>query len=148
MGRTVFGIEICANHESDDDLIKLLFKNVKFYKAGEEIKLLCKFELDFKEYDEIHYIQYDDYLIDGKKPETIVVEDEDQYYDIMNEHRITFGPIKLVMSICNKVLGYVTKDDPHNISTDDMVALLSLRNKLFNQGRIKGNFFFGGDCCS
>jgi hypothetical protein len=149
MGYSVFGIDIYAKHESYENVIKLLFKDVKiykdvtFYKVGE--RKSCKSDL---EYNVIHYIPYDDYLIDGKKPKTIIVENDDQIYELLDQFNITFGPIQLVSSICNKVLGYVSDGDSHNISSEDMLTLFSLRNELFNQGRIKGNFFHGGDCCS
>jgi hypothetical protein len=145
MYNCVFGIKIRDCNGDESDSIKLLYKEEKYYRNGKLVENTNEFCID-DENCEIHLIPYDDYLIDGKKPEIKIIKNDEEYYLIQRDNRAYFGNISLCESTCSQVLGFKAGID--GISLKQMAELIDLRNKLFAQKRIKGNFYFGCDCCS
>ena len=104
--------------------------------------------VDLESCDEIHFIPYDDYLINDKSPLPIIAT-PDNFDNIICSSGISFSKyIKYHSTGCNAILGFDLERKDVSISSKHMKKLLDLRNKLFEEGRINGRFFFGHDCCS
>jgi len=162
----VFGIDIAGCHHGYDSnnpkpngLDKLLFREVLFFKkvliggyawdgAFEKVEG-CSIDGLFEKYDKIHLIPYDDYTIYGKKPDTIIISNDNEYYDLIERSDIYFGNVRLCHSICCHVLGFGdTNENERRISKEQMIELINLRDSLLAQNRIDGNFYLSKNCCS
>jgi hypothetical protein len=145
MGYYRFGIYVCPS-KNINDLIKLLFKDIKFYKNG---KLAEKYDLNLKfdkRYDEVHFIPYDDYLVNDKNPETIIIKNEDEYDDMLyrldDNDEISFEGWDLFIQRdnCWNIFIGISSDGFSFITCKEMKELMDLHDKLLKQDRINGEF--------
>ena len=112
----------------------------------EEYDLNLKFD---ERYDEVHFIPYDDYLVNSKKPEIIIIKDNDEY-DYMfwkfnqdeDEYDICFGnwPLYIDMHDCWNIFIGIFSDGFGFISCEEIKELMDLNDILVKQNRIKGGF--------
>jgi hypothetical protein len=142
-----FGIYVCPS-KNIKDVLKLLYKNVNFYKNG---KLVEEYDLNLKfdeKYDEVHFIPYDDYLVNNKKPETIIIKNEDEYDDMLysfdddSDNEISFEDWTLFIQRddCWNIFIGICSDGFGFLTCKEMKELMDLHDKLLKQGRIKGDF--------
>jgi hypothetical protein len=133
----LFEIEI-SKHHNIKGLARLLIKEVKHYKNSELVDF-DGIDTDFESCDEIHIIPYDDYLIDDEKPQPTIFNNSDDFFD---------DCIKYQNTGCNVVLGFSLECKDIILPSKHMKKLLEMRDRLFREKRITGNFFFGRDCCT